>query len=287
MYAVSVAIRPSFGECRMKAALGRLLNSFGLLLPVLRGIEFMQTLGVEKVADAPDGLPLPPASLRIRVVGTTDVAWFLERGCILERAIREALLRAGAPLDSGQAILDFGCGCGCVLRRWRGLDARVSGTDLSRPAIKWCQAHLPFVGVDVNGFEPPLNYGDASFDLIYAISVFTHLPIEKQFVWRDELRRVLRPSGHLLLTLHGDAHFGRLKPEERGVYEAGGCVVRWPKAAGSNLCSTYHSPRFVRDRLADGWEFVEHVPGGAGGHPPQDLVLLHKPHTLKAAALGA
>ena len=85
----------------MKAALGRLLNSFGLLLPVLRGIEFMQTLGVEKVADAPDGLPLPPASLRIRVVGTTDVAWFLERGCILERAIREALLRAGAPLELG------------------------------------------------------------------------------------------------------------------------------------------------------------------------------------------
>ena len=166
----------------------------------------MRTLGAEKVADAPDGLPLPPASLRIRVVGTTDVAWFLERGCIRERAIREALLRAGAPLDSDQAILDFGCGCGCVLRRWRGLDAQVSGTDLSRPAIKWCQAHLPFVGVGVNGLEPPLNYGDASFDLIYAISVFTHLPIEKQFVWRDELRRVLRPAGHLLLTLHGDAH---------------------------------------------------------------------------------
>ncbi len=267
----------------MKTAIARFLNSVGLLLPVFRGIEFMQTLGAKMVADAPDGLPLPPTNLRVRVAGTADVAWFLERGRILEKAIREALVRAGAPLDSRQAILDFGCGCGSMLRRWQGLDARVCGTDLSRPAVKWCQAHLPFVEVGVNGFEPPLNYGDASFDLVYAISVFTHLPVETQFVWRDELRRVLRPGGHLLLTLHGDAHFGKLKPEERGVYEAGGCVVRWPKAAGSNLCATYHSPRFVRDRLADDWEFVEQVPGGAGGHPPQDLVVLHKPQTLNPA----
>jgi len=81
----------------------------------------------------------------------------------------------------------------------------------------------------------------------------------------------------LLLTLHGDAYVGKLRPEERQVYETGGCVVRWPKAAGANLCSTYHSPKFVRDRLADGWELVEHAPSGAPGHPAQDLVLLRKP----------
>jgi hypothetical protein len=34
-----------------------------------------------------------------------------------------ALARAGAPLESLEAILDFGCGR--VLRRWHSLDARI------------------------------------------------------------------------------------------------------------------------------------------------------------------
>jgi SAM-dependent methyltransferase len=263
----------------MKVGLPRLLNSLGLLLPVFRGLEFMRTLGAEKVDDAPDGLPLPPPDLRVLVAGNVDIAVFLERGQLAEESIREALVRAGAPLGPHQAILDFGCGCGRVLRRWRGLNARVCGTDYSGAAVRWCRRNLPFVEVSVNALQPPLNYGDASFDVIYALSVFTHLPVETQIAWRDELRRVLRPGGHLLLTLHGDAYIAQLKPEERSVYKAGGCVVRWPKAAGANLCSAFHSPQFVRDRIAEGWELVEHVPSDESGHFGQDLVVLRKPQS--------
>ena len=54
-------------------------------------------------------------------------------------------------------------------------------------------------------------------------------------------------------------------------------VVRWEKAAGLNLCQAFHPLAFVRDRLADGWEFVEHVPRGALGNPEQDLVVLRRP----------
>jgi SAM-dependent methyltransferase len=263
----------------VKAALLRLLNSLGLLLPVFRGVEFIRALGAQKDPDAPDGLPLPPPDLRVRVAGTADAPWFLDGGRLAEESIHKALQRAGAPLGSCHAILDFGCGCGRVMRRWRGLNARVCGTDFDGPAIKWCHAHLPFVEVGVNTLEPPLRYGSASFDLVYAFSVFTHLPIETQRAWRDELRRVLRPGGHLLLSLHGEAYLEQLTAEERRTYEAGGCVVRWPKAAGANLCSTFHSPAFVRDHISDGWELVEHVPRGALGCPQQDLVVLRKPPT--------
>ena len=179
----------------------------------------------------------------------------------------------------GRRFSDFGCGCGCVLRRWRRLDARIYGTDINSRAIKWCRANLPFVEVSVNALAPPLSYGNASFDLVYALSVFTHLPIEMQFAWRDELRRVMRPGGHLLLTLHGEAFTDVLTPEERAVREKSGCVVRWAEAAGANLCTTFHSPAFVHDRIADGWEIVEHVPCGADGNPPHDLVVLRKPRT--------
>lgn len=261
----------------MKAALLRLLGSLGLLLPVYRGWERVRSLGAVTVAVGSDGLPLPPPELMIRVAGNADAAWFIEGGRRAEESIRAALGRAGAPLGSLEAILDFGCGCGRVLRRWHDLDARVCGSDLNHAAVAWCRKHLPFVEVGVNALEPPLIYGEASFDLVYALSVLTHLPVETQLAWRDEFGRVLRPGGHLLLTLHGDAYVERLTGTERRVYAGGECVVRWAKAAGSNLCTTFHPPAFVRDRFANGWKLVEHLPRGALGSPEQDLIVLRKP----------
>jgi SAM-dependent methyltransferase len=266
----------------MKPALLRVLGRFGLLVPAFRVKERMQSLGVKAGGVGPDGLPLPPPKLLLRVTGTTEATSFVEGGRLTEESIRTALARAGAPLESLEAILDFGCGCGRVLRRWHSLDARICGTDLSKSAIKWCRAHLPFVEADVNGLEPPLAYGDASFDLVYAISVLTHLPVKTQLAWRDELGRVLRPGGCLLLTVHGEAYLDQLTNEERLIYAEGGCVVRWREAAGSNFCMTVHSPEFVRDHLADGWEFVEHVPRGALGSPEQDLIVLRKPDPERA-----
>jgi SAM-dependent methyltransferase len=264
----------------MRTVLVRLLDRFGLLLPAYWGWERVRLFGANAVAIGPDGLPLPPPKLIIRVAGTADASWFLESGRLSEEMIRAALGRAGAPLDSLNSILDFGCGCGRVLRRWHNLKARVCGTDLSQPAVDWCRTHLPFVEVGVNTLEPRLSYGDASFDLIYAFSLFTHLPVGMQFAWRDELSRLLRPGGLLLLTLHGDAYIERLRGEERRVYAKGECVVRRAGAAGLNLCSTFHPPAFVRDRLANGWELVEHMPRGALGTPDQDLVVLRRPGSL-------
>jgi hypothetical protein len=95
--------------------------------------------------------------------------------------------------------------------------------------------------------------------------------------WRDELGRLLRPGGHLLLTLCGDAYVEKLTREERRVCADGECVLRREQVAGSNLCTTFHPLAFVRDRLAEGWDLVEYVPGGALGSPVQDLVVLQRP----------
>jgi hypothetical protein len=64
----------------MKSGLVRLLYRVGLLLPAFRAVEFMRAFGAENGADGPDGLPLPPPDLRVRVAGTADIAWFLEGG---------------------------------------------------------------------------------------------------------------------------------------------------------------------------------------------------------------
>jgi SAM-dependent methyltransferase len=207
----------------------------------------------------------------VRVAGTADADWFLRSG----RAAYDAIA-SHVPLESVRSVLDFGCGCGRVTRWFESFDGGVAGSDVSRPAIDWCRDNLPFARFEVNGLAPPLAFDDGSFDLVYALSVFTHLTEELQLAWRDEVRRVLRPGGLFLLTTHGRSYVPRLDADERPRFERGELVVRWGDIPGTNLCSAYHPEQFLRETFARGFTFLELAPEGARGNPTQDLVVLRK-----------
>jgi SAM-dependent methyltransferase len=254
----------------VKRLLLRLLERTGLIGPAFRAYERVVSLRPRR-PHVVDGPPLPPRRLMVRVAGTADAAWFLRSG----RAAYDAIA-AHVPLDEVRSVLDFGCGCGRVTRYWSDFAGEVSGSDVSVKAIEWCRANLPFARFETNALEPPLGFADQSFDLVYALSVFTHLTAELQLRWRDELRRVLRPGGRLLITTHGRSYVPRLDSEERARFERGELVVRWGDVPGTNLCSAYHPERYLRDTFAAGFVFLELEPEGARGNPTQDLVLLRR-----------
>ena len=260
-----------------KRLLLQLLARLRLLTPAYRAYERARTLAHRNEDGASDGVPLPPARLRLRVAGTAGAEWFLESGRLAAESIHAALRTAGAPLEERMAILDFGCGCGRVLRHLRDLRGELHGSDADAAAIRWCRANLPFARFHDHRLAPPLELADESFDLVYALSVFTHLPPALERAWVDELTRILQPRGFLLLTTHGDRYRERLTESERARYDRGDVVVRFEEAAGLNLCTTFHPPSYVRERLAHGLELVGEVPVGAAGNPYQDLYLLQKP----------
>lgn len=223
-------------------------------------------------------LPVPPPSLLVRVAGSADVRWFLEGGALALASISDALARQGVAADDLGAVLDFGCGCGRVARHWPGVsDAAVTGVDYNPELIEWCRHNLPFGAFEVNRLAPPLAFADGSFDLVYALSVFTHLPESLQAAWLDELARVLRPGGHLLLSLHGEHYRPELTDAERTMFDRGELVVRHATVAGTNRCTTFHPPEYVRERMQRALTLGEHVPVGAAGNPFQDLILFRKP----------
>jgi SAM-dependent methyltransferase len=207
----------------------------------------------------------------VRVAGTANADWFLRSG----RAAYDAIA-AHVPLAEIESVLDFGSGCGRVTRYWNDFAGSVSGSDVNANAVEWSRENLPFAHFEVNRLEPPLAFAAASFDLVYALSVFTHFTEELQLAWRDELRRVLHPGGHLLLTTHGRSYLPRLDASERARFERGELVVRWGDVPGTNLCSAYHPERYLRETFAQGFAFVELAPEGALGNPTQDLVLLRR-----------
>ena len=248
----------------------RLLARAGLIGPAFHTYERLVSLRPGRTITV-DGPPLPPRRLMVRVAGTADPDWFLRGG----RAAYDAIA-AHVPLGEVGSLLDFGCGCGRVTRYWSASSAAVSGSDVSRKAVEWCRANLPFARFELNALAPPLAFDDESFDLVYGLSVFTHLTADLQLAWRDELRRVLRPGGILLVTTHGESYLPRLDYAERARFEAGDLVVRWSDLPGTNLCSAYHPELYLRETFADGFTFLELEPEGARGNPTQDLVLLRK-----------
>jgi SAM-dependent methyltransferase len=142
-------------------------------------------------------------------------------------------------LRSMRAVLEFGCGSARVLRHLRNITGvQLAGTDANPKAIAWDRNSL--LGVDFchNKLTPPLAFDEAKFDLIYALSVFTHIPLEWQRAWLDELRRVLAPGGYLLCTVHGDHYFrSQLNEEDRKQFERGGVLTldsKHPRASYSS-----------------------------------------------------
>jgi len=225
-----------------------------------------------------DGLPFPPPHLMLQVAGSTDRDEFLEGGRRATESLRELLGQAGLQLETFSAFLDFGCGCGRVIRHWYPLarTTQIYGTDYNPALIRWCRQHLIFAEFQTNQLRPPLAYAAASFDLVYAFSIFTHLPEAYQLDWMNELRRVLRPGGYLVLTVHGPSYLPSLSPAEQTAFTAGQLVVRYAEGAGTNLCVTYHPERYVREQLAQGYRVLNFIAEGAKGNPHQDIYLLQK-----------
>jgi SAM-dependent methyltransferase len=147
--------------------------------------------------------PLPNAALRFRVAGTYGNEWFHASGLKSRQAFEQALAQVGKRFTDFRSVLDFGVGCGRIMRWMRDLSATamLCGVDIDPPAVAWCARNLPYAHVQVNQGLPPLNFPDATFDLVYSHSVFTHLDDDYQDRWLAELRRVTRPGALLLLTV--------------------------------------------------------------------------------------
>ncbi|HZO58286.1 MAG TPA: class I SAM-dependent methyltransferase [Solirubrobacterales bacterium] len=229
-----------------------------------------------------DGLPLPPPEMVALVAGWIKREEFFRYGRYAATWIAEMLTRNGIPPSGLGTLFDFGCGCGRVIRHWPALTgARLSGSDYNPHLVQWCAENLPFGEFRVNELEPPLPFEDDSFDLVYALSIFTHLDAELQIPWMEELTRVTRPGGVLLPTFHGRSRVEYMR--EHGMYEqiapafeAGELVVLEAERAGSNECSVYHPESYVRDVLGAGLELLDFSPAGALDIQ-QDAVLFRKP----------
>ena len=216
---------------------------------------------------------VPPPFLRYRVDGSPDLQHFLIRGHRIVADMDATLRTIGKDVSSFHDILDFGCGCGRVLR-W--LHDRVPsprnlcGTDIDARAIRWCQSNLNYGRFSTNPGRPPLDAPDNQFDFVYAISVFSHLREDYQTAWIEELARVTRPGGIVLLTVHGPSCTESLDPDQRRKFLAEGFVFQEADSTKALFprwyMASYQSPEYLRGAVSRSFHVLGQYPGD--GRPP-------------------
>ena len=145
---------------------------------------------------------LPSAYLRTQVHGNDSISAFVLEGFSahkkLELLFQENL---GINKDKIAPVLDWGCGCGRVCKYFLDTN-RIYGVDINKDGVDWCLENISS-NFSVSELNPPLSFKDNYFGAIYGVSILTHLSLEDQRFWIQELIRITRPGGIIILSYHG------------------------------------------------------------------------------------
>ena len=234
-----------------------------------------------------NGIPIPPPKLRYRVHGELRSKSFLAAGSQIYRDVSAILNAQGVEHLDGLHVLDFGCGCARVLAYFfhharRGL---YTGTDIDADAISWNRGKYPDkASWNTNGVRPPLPYPNESFDVVLAISVFTHLDETLQVEWLQELHRILAPGGILLLSVHGDPVWNQASTMHRRLRTAmigKGFYFLNSNQGVRNLAgmpafyqTSFHSEAYVRKQWGQHFHITDYSDLAIAGH--QTAVVMRK-----------
>lgn len=255
----------------LRARLLQLIRKLGLshALDLLRfRVKQVRNYGANRAFKrANPDFPLPPDYLLYESF-QINYAAYQRTGLEAAKWIYDHFKAHTETLDS-PTILDWGCGPGRILRHLPavfGSGATGIGLDPNVASINWCSnvlSKLPGGTIRVNQsrLSPPLPLEAASIDLIYGISILTHLSEPAHNAWISELMRVLRPGGMALLTTHGPGYRVKLTDAERKKYDQNELIIRGQVQEGHRVFTAYHPPQKMRELFAPVAEILTYVEG--------------------------
>lgn len=208
---------------------------------------------------------IPALSMRVRsngLRGQFGGAKFVRMGDIFARELRQ---RAG--VDEESRVLEIGCGCGrnaFALAPYMA-DGNFIGVDIDRPSIEAARRNrflkkrgytFEFLDVDNPEYNPNGRYkaseyvfefDDASFDVIFLVSVVTHMLPKDLENYLSEIARLLKPGGRLVFStflMDIATHFGPVQ------FHHGEGPWRSSHETIPEICVGYYFD-YLRDAMAD------------------------------------
>jgi SAM-dependent methyltransferase len=210
-----------------------------------------------------------------------EVASYAERAGNVLANIEASLDAAGRTFDDAERWLDFGCGYGRVIRFLveRVPPERVWASDVVGEGVDFCASEF---GVHPLYSKPDLEAVELEqVDVVYAISVLSHLNEPNSRAFLRVLGEALRPRGVGLFTTHGrwslehphlyGAEFGARKDEiAREVEQRGLSFVPYAFTSGEDYGMAWHAKEWIEATVAelhgDALRLVRFVPHGLDDH---------------------
>jgi ubiquinone/menaquinone biosynthesis C-methylase UbiE len=140
-----------------------------------------------------------------------------------------AMVADDLQLQSGDQVLDVGCGPGrlaIVFAERVGATGSVNGIDPAAEMIKRASSRARKRGVPVSfqvAYAQDLPFADGTFDAVACTLTLHHVAEDDQLVAVQEMYRVLKPSGRLLIAEFHQGP-GRRRP-----------VPRWLRHSGEDM----------------------------------------------------
>jgi SAM-dependent methyltransferase len=246
--------------------------------------------GLDAVAEKTGlGAERPPEDVHAMARGPIAAAGGLYEADL----VADALLSAGVDIAASGGGLDFGCSSARVVRALAAAypEGRWLGCDPNTRAIAWAQQHLPGIEFFVSGDAPPLPLEGGSLGLVFAVSIWSHFEPQLGLRWFEEMRRVLAPGGHLVMTTHGLTSVAfyagnGLRTAEQceeiadSLYRRGwwyapefGAHGDWG-VVNPDWGTTFLTPEWVLAELCPAWRIAEFAAGRNAGN--QDVYVLQR-----------
>ena len=186
------------------------------------------------------------------------------------------------PQLSVYRILDWGCGCGGLARFFLQDDRAVyRGCDIDPENLNWCKTKLnsdKFIQVPLA--PPSSNPFDMDFDIIFGISVISHLSPDRIKAWLSWLATILSDGGIIVLSTLSTQYLSKLPSSDAyKIMSAGAdfCLDRTAIGSVINDQSYYgrasQTPLGLSRLSPDGLQLTHHFPAGISH---QDLFVFEK-----------
>lgn len=124
---------------------------------------------------------------------------------------------------SSVRLLEFASGYGCVTRHLPHAlpGTAVTSCDIHEEAVEFIEQKIGVPSILSNPVPESLGL-DEEYDVIFALSFFSHMPRRSWIRWLDTLASGLRQGGHLIFTTHGirsaELHLGSPQLDSEGFW---------------------------------------------------------------------
>jgi ubiquinone/menaquinone biosynthesis C-methylase UbiE len=168
----------------------------------LSKVEWAKSLSDGKGPNG-EALPsFPPVDVQAKFVGSNGYDAFLDAITFIEK-MKNRLVENGLEIRKNTLTLDCGVGWGRIYQAMlREVEpASILGVDIDSEAIKMCEQSMPYGRFELISKNPPYeNLQEASFDIVYLYSVFSHLSETGFRSMMAEFSRITKKGGFLVFT---------------------------------------------------------------------------------------